>query len=399
MKRVSYILVIFFIMFLGIVKVDAIATDKCINNGTCIVACDYSNTEARSGSGFAGKYRRDITLYYMVGSTDFKLVWKLEENEYPKYKGPNAISYIFSNSSTNVYNETGKDITYENFTCPKNAYIDTLGNIEICFDNDGTSCANNRNDSYTKFGSANSKIVSTTGDNTFERDIKNYMRNIVEDVKYDITAGKFNAKTELTEKMSRDFEKNYLHGQKMPAFIDNNAVYKSMENEAYKYFEETKAKETERIDKACENGEMTQQECDEAKANWDVSEEDIKKQVQKFYEIQKVDVILDFDTSKGCASYLGTTAFVANKSVQDPAYYLQFLFNLVKYAALILLFVLTAVEFGKAMVSNNQDAMKKAINNTFKRIIIAIIIFFLPILIEFIFQLLGIYSAEGCGIS
>ena len=102
---------------------------------------------------------------------------------------------------------------------------------------------------------------------------------------------------------------------------------------------------------------------------------------------------LDFNTSNGCASYLGTP------KKGEPAYYLQFAFNLIKYAAILLLFALTVMEFSKAVVSSNQDAMKKALQNTIKRLIIAVVIFFLPILIKFVFELLGIYSAGTCGIS
>jgi len=130
------------------------------------------------------------------------------------------------------------------------------------------------------------------------------------------------------------------------------------------------------------------------KENLDKNKNDIIKKTEG-----TLDIDMDFDTSKGCESYLGNPKFVSGKDYQDPAYYLQFVFNLMKYAALILLFVFTAVEFGKAMVNNNQDAMKKAIANTIKRLIIAIIIFFLPVLIEFILQLLGIYQQDGCGIS
>ena len=107
---------------------------------------------------------------------------------------------------------------------------------------------------------------------------------------------------------------------------------------------------------------------------------------------QGANSILIADTAN-CESYLGPV------KPGYPAYYLQFVFNLMKYIAIILLFVLTIIEFGKATVSSNQDAMKKAIQNTVKRFIIAVIIFFLPMLIEFLLQLLGVYSASTCGIS
>ncbi|MCM1052357.1 MAG: hypothetical protein NC483_00045 [Ruminococcus sp.] len=114
------------------------------------------------------------------------------------------------------------------------------------------------------------------------------------------------------------------------------------------------------------------------------------------YKELKVNLGLDFSVNGECSSLLGSTEYKENP---DPAYYLQFIFNVMKYVALVLLFIFTVVEFGKATVSSNQDAIKKAINSIVKRLIIAVIIFFLPILIEFVLQLLGVYNAGTCGIS
>ncbi len=108
-----------------------------------------------------------------------------------------------------------------------------------------------------------------------------------------------------------------------------------------------------------------------------------------------MDLPIDFDTTQGCESYLGNPKDNVNK---PPAYYLQFSFNLMKYIAIILLFVLTVMEYAKAVASSNQDAIKKATMNTVKRIILAAVIFMLPMLIEFLFKVLGIYSSTTCGI-
>ena len=105
------------------------------------------------------------------------------------------------------------------------------------------------------------------------------------------------------------------------------------------------------------------------------------------------DIKLDF-TIGDCNSYLG---YINNKN--DPAYYLNFAFQLIKYIAIVLLFVLSVIDFAKATASNKDDAIKKAIQTAIKRIIIAIIIFFLPILINFLLDLLGIVSTNPtCGI-
>ena len=109
----------------------------------------------------------------------------------------------------------------------------------------------------------------------------------------------------------------------------------------------------------------------------------------------KVDVDNDLDfkgDENSCATYLG------DGSKGTPMYYLSFLFNLIKYAAIVLLFVLTIVEYAKAVTADKDDAIKKATTITVKRLILAIVIFFLPILIEFILELLGVSGSGTCGI-
>ena len=102
---------------------------------------------------------------------------------------------------------------------------------------------------------------------------------------------------------------------------------------------------------------------------------------------------MDFTTGD-CESYLG---LITDKN--DPAYYLNFAFQLLKYAAIVVLFVLTIVDFAKATTSSKDDAVKKALQTAIKRLIIAVIIFFLPMLINFILDLLGIVTTDPtCGI-
>ncbi len=94
-----------------------------------------------------------------------------------------------------------------------------------------------------------------------------------------------------------------------------------------------------------------------------------------------------------CDSILGNP-----KTNGTPAYYLQFAFNIMKYIAIVLLLVLTIIDFTKAIASNNQDEIKKCTQKAIKRFIIAVIIFLLPIIIRFILTILGVYSPGTCGI-
>lgn len=101
---------------------------------------------------------------------------------------------------------------------------------------------------------------------------------------------------------------------------------------------------------------------------------------------------LDFGgNDNGCTTYLG------DGTKGTPMYYINFAFDLIKYAAIVLLIVLTIIEFAKAVASGKDETIKKAGQITVKRLIMAVIIFFLPILINFILNILGI-SGGTCGI-
>ena len=64
--------------------------------------------------------------------------------------------------------------------------------------------------------------------------------------------------------------------------------------------------------------------------------------------------------------------------------------NLIKYIAIIAVLVLSTTDFIKAVAEQNNDALNKAIVTTVKRIVFAVMIFFLPILVDFILNILGL---------
>jgi len=78
------------------------------------------------------------------------------------------------------------------------------------------------------------------------------------------------------------------------------------------------------------------------------------------------------------------------------ANFLQQIFTIIGYATPLLCFVLCVFDFVKATASQDKDALVKAIKRSLKRGILAIILFFLPLLINFLFPLLGWYGT--CGI-
>ena len=77
--------------------------------------------------------------------------------------------------------------------------------------------------------------------------------------------------------------------------------------------------------------------------------------------------------------------------------FLQELFNIMKYAGPILCLVLSTMDFIKAAASQDKEALKKATQTSLKRLGLALILFFIPTLINFLFPLLGWNGT--CGIS
>ena len=93
-----------------------------------------------------------------------------------------------------------------------------------------------------------------------------------------------------------------------------------------------------------------------------------------------------------CNTYFGDPT-----DSQYPAYWMQWILNVIKYVAIAALLVLSTVDFIKALISNDKDALKKAGMTTAKRFIFVVILFFLPIIVDFIMRLFGAYGTCGIG--
>lgn len=128
--------------------------------------------------------------------------------------------------------------------------------------------------------------------------------------------------------------------------------------------------------------------CFQKVANASVIEENIFESERYFAPASNGVCNLD---GEGCVSYFG--------SPEDPdctAYWMQWILNIIKYVAIAALLILSTVDFIKALVSNDKDALKKAGVTTAKRFIFCVLLFFLPIIVDFIMSLIGAYGT--CGI-
>lgn len=72
--------------------------------------------------------------------------------------------------------------------------------------------------------------------------------------------------------------------------------------------------------------------------------------------------------------------------------------KLIRYAAPLLVLALSSVDFLKAVISQNKDELTKATKNSALRLILAIILFFVPVLINYLLILFFGIADPTCGL-
>ena len=83
---------------------------------------------------------------------------------------------------------------------------------------------------------------------------------------------------------------------------------------------------------------------------------------------------------------------------EDLMYVINLVLKIIQIGGPILLIVLVAVDFGQVVISNDKDAMPKAVSKAIKRGIAAIVIFFVPYFVSLILDWLNNYSSiTGAG--
>ena len=104
----------------------------------------------------------------------------------------------------------------------------------------------------------------------------------------------------------------------------------------------------------------------------------------------------------GTISYLATdkecdAMFGDPDKPGDLAYYLQKILDIIKYAGIILCILLTIVDFAKALLGDDKEMYKPLAKTAFNRLCYAVMLFFLPAVVETILSLIDVYGT--CGIS
>jgi len=127
-----------------------------------------------------------------------------------------------------------------------------------------------------------------------------------------------------------------------------------------------------------------------------ISSKNNKEQLSVCLQFGMPDISLTPD-SLDCVGILGRPDDNISK---PPAFYLQTAFTVMKYVAIVILIVFTIMDYASAVSAQDNDAIKKATSKLVTRLIICVILFVLPTLIEFLFKILDIYGdAAHCKIN
>lgn len=101
----------------------------------------------------------------------------------------------------------------------------------------------------------------------------------------------------------------------------------------------------------------------------------------------------DFFTNATVAAANCSTFFKNNDGSYNRTYFLlENVFKIMKYAAVCLVLGFSVYDFVKAIASNDDAAIKKAISNSVKRLIIGALVFFLPYIVKFVLGIIGDFT-------
>lgn len=100
-----------------------------------------------------------------------------------------------------------------------------------------------------------------------------------------------------------------------------------------------------------------------------------------------------YDQNGDCNSLLGST-----EDEDSVAWLLQQLLNYIKILGPILVVILSSLDFAKAIITSDDDTMKKAEKKLVIRLILAVALFLIPTLVSVLLNIFGITTDEICGL-
>lgn len=377
MKKIIKGLCVFIFIFGFTSQVDAIERNELINSmndsGRVVLLCEYADSSGTVKNEIYYMFGVDGITTYNPWSITYQRFGNLVVGdttsgtfEYVFVKN-SAVSYSFHNGHLSASKES-------DFTCPKYSFIDYDGVNEICFA-ETDSCGPNFK------GSDEGPFSLTSNSSTIYNVMNSFVKNAFDQVTFDeyrkstVSSVLSNVKSKALQATKEKYklDSTYI----TPSFVTNY-----FENEANlaDELERFKSRMSTAVEEAYAKGELSLEEKEELKKkNKELSDAIIGDNL-----VPSTGVKPDDDT--GCNSILG----------DDMSKIIDNIFKTIQYAGPILVIVLTALDMLKAVTSGEQDQMKKASNKFVKRLIAAMLLFFVPLLCNLVFDVVGITVPDSC---
>lgn len=382
-KKIMYIIILI-ALFIS-VDVNAETLSECMENGDCIKLCDYYYYE--KDNGIAGQ--RVIIYYDYKNGIGGTINVDLIEHKTASTGKDKTTTYLINQKR--IYSEE-KMVSSQPLSCPNYVYVDLEYFNEICFANSTDYCYANYGD---KFGGTSELTYNYYNDinNFFNADIlkKITCKNITLDfVKNDVINGYSNSK---------------LQGKSVPSFLLRDKTYNNLQAERVN-------KVTDFVNNCITNilndNSLSENEKDKKVTEYETMLTELGKNSDRLEKV--IDDNQKYTGGAGGNSDAGGNSIELSETdcnsilgVNEPgypAYYIFTAFNIIKYLAILILIVFTIMDFLKAIISKDEDAINKSVTQFVKRFIIAIIIFLLPTLIELVMEWSGLVDDVAiCGIT
>lgn len=107
-------------------------------------------------------------------------------------------------------------------------------------------------------------------------------------------------------------------------------------------------------------------------------------------EASELNILASSSTS--CSGYFGS----ASDEGSLMHIFVYQVFRPIQWLVPILLLVFTTIDFSKVVFTDSKDGMEKAKKNFVKRAIIAVVIFFIPTLLEIVFEVIDNQAIRSC---
>ena len=365
---------------------------------------------------------KSIAIYYATSSSvdgredTSRTRWRVKYVEPAKThsKTNEDFTRVFSTAGgfENFWTGNGFDVFIEDnvasslqgeLKCPTYGYLDTEYWNQVCFDNNGSWCSS-KSSSFKQFSGTSVKTQDRV------EDTKTELEETDKDIIDNSTADEFfNGETgqQLNEANQDIVDSNFDNNvypdavyQELQDFSDNELIPNLTDHTLEEKIES--GDYLNDINRLLYSGDITQEEYDNLKnlienADFDQAKEVLDETYGKLFEDylnqKKALANIALPGDADCEFFLG------DPSVQyTPSWYLVIVFHVIKYVAIIILLVLSAMDFLSATASKDEDSLKKAVNKFIIRLILCVVIFLLPTLLQFILQII-FDNASMCGIN